>query len=502
MTQSSDSQERYRGLLDGLGQGYAYGRLLRDSQGEPVDIVLLEVNDLFCLMFNSHQERILGSPFSTVFPEFAGRLGPWLDVCNQAIRDQSRLRIERYFLPMRKWLSALIWGQGEDHVGILVEDVTERWNLQERAQQNMKLSAVGQFATGIAHEFNNILAIIKGSMEMIHRVRQDPPLLQEFVDRIARQVDRGRDLVARMSRFSRPMELHIASHPLVDLLEETVLLHEPLAEQKGIKLTWECGWPGKVPVDRDQLQQVLINLIRNGFHAIASKSGGHIHLAGDVCDGELRIRVRDDGAGMDEETKRRLFTPFFTTKGARAGRCDVDGTGLGLSLSHAIISAHGGRIAVESNPGEGAEFEIRLPMTRENRDNEIEPEAISVSRKADAGLRILVVDDEQDVAEILCELLLDLGVSSVRTAPDGKSAVRLVQEEEWDGVLLDLILPDMRGEAVHDSIRQLSPYLPVVYCSGRVDVNPEQLAAQGAAGFIRKPFAIDDISNALKLFAT
>ncbi|HET9956417.1 MAG TPA: HAMP domain-containing sensor histidine kinase, partial [Polyangiaceae bacterium] len=229
----------------------------------------------------------------------------------------------------------------------------------EQLRHADRIITVGRLAAGIAHELGTPLNVVAGRVKMLRRSRAEPPMLDEYLTIIAEQVERMALIIRQLLDFARRREPRIHTHDLVAIAGTIARLLEPIARRKSVQVTLTTTNPVLARIDAARIEQVISNLVVNAIHACAA--GGHVEISCGLQndEGELRqriayVKVRDDGHGMDEDTVARIFEPFFTTK-------DVgQGTGLGLSVAHGIVEEHGGRISVESTPGEGSVFTVYL----------------------------------------------------------------------------------------------------------------------------------------------
>jgi PAS domain S-box-containing protein len=344
-----------------------------------------------------------------------------------------------------------------------VFDVTERKRLEEQLSQRKKMEAIGELTSGIAHNFNNVLSIILPNLELC--IEDAPPALLERLQDIEHAGLRAADLVRQLMLFARcdPGGRKGTVDPTATLRRIATICQTTF--DRRIRVDLEIG--PEIPCVRanpGQLEEVLLNICLNARDALmdAGTPWPRIVLTADgTAEGDLRIRVRDNGPGMDEQTHARIFEPFFTTK--EIGR----GTGLGLASSYAIIADHGGRIVCESRPGDGALFEIVLPGTI--------PEPTASQRPLAPNLvpslgseTVLLVDDEELVRRATRSMLTRHGFRVVESC-HGQQALALFEERlgRIDVVVLDRSMPGLSGEQVLSKLRELAPRVPIVLLSGQ-----------------------------------
>ncbi len=374
----------------------------------------------------------------------------------------------------------------------VVRDIRERQRMAEQLRQAEKLTAIGQLAGGVAHDFNNQLAGILGYAELLAKRLHDD-LLRRYADGIIRSALRASDLTKQLLAFARKgRNLSVPTDPDRLVLEVVELLQHSIDKRIEIRQHLESH-PAQILGDPTQLQNALLNLGLNARDAMPQ--GGVLtfatRLAGDAPD-QIEIVVSDTGIGMDAAVRQRLFEPFFTTK--QAGK----GTGLGLAAVYGTVQNHGGTITVASEPGHGSTFIIRLPRLREPPSSSSRPTTVRTPLPRKMA-RILVVEDEDIVRSMVEELLGELGYQVI-SAADGETAIARFQAEwrDLDLVLLDLILPRMGGAEVFAALQRINAKVRVVVSSGySLDGTAQGLLDAGAMGFVQKPYQADQIAAAI-----
>lgn len=379
--------------------------------------------------------------------------------------------------------------------GRLVGGVIMAWDLREvqRRQEQMirieRLRALNELASGISHNINNRLTVILGRAQLAFRSARDENL-QADLNAITRAARQSAELVQRLQN-STACWVDRQGLPPVDV---NAIVHE-VAE--WARAEWrEGGMPADQPITIiedladvaqpkglvDELQQVLRNMLANARDAMPE--GGTITVTTRQQGHWLLLRISDTGEGMTEEVRRRAFDPLFTTKGPKSA-------GLGLSIAYGIVARHGGDIEVESIPGRGATFIVRLPTGGGRREAAREP-AAGAGQK-----RVLVVDDEGEICQMLTRLLSGEGYQ-VSVALDGQTALSLCGESAFDLVITDLGMPDMSGWELADGLRSLSPTTRVLMVSGwELDVDRTRLAEYNIREVLNKPFEIRALLDAV-----
>ena len=378
---------------------------------------------------------------------------------------------------------------------VLVRDVTEQHREHERAQQADKLRALGQLASGIAHNFNNSLAAVIGYTQLaIPRVKE--PTAEKYLRVVEQSAKDAARMVERIQNFARE-----SSHKddlimvrLADIVRDAVDITRPRwrddAEALGIKyqvkLELQTDEDLIVRGEPSELREVFVNVILNALDAMPI--GGTITINVSTEESSVNVKFTDTGVGMTEEIEHRIFEPFFTTKG-------VSGLGMGLSESYRIIERHGGHIEVESEPLRGSSFTVVLPhIKREER--ELSSEADS----PDVVGRVLVVDDEDSVRGLLADMLEGEG-HEVSIASSGEEALRLLDSHEFDIVFTDLSMPKTDGITLAAEIKSRKPNTKVVLMSGYGGEKAYERAGRNQCidAALSKPFDLDEISRTVSV---
>ena len=387
----------------------------------------------------------------------------------------------------------------------VARDITERRKLEEQLRQSQKMEAIGQLAGGVAHDFNNMLTVIIGYSDLI--LDDDAPTAEitEKVDRLKKAAEHAVGLTRKLLAFAcrqlvQPRVLNV--NTIVESSCE--MLRRTIGEDIELVTNLDAGL-GTVKTDAGQIEQILMNLVVNAKHAMPL--GGKITIeTKNVMPDEPReartpagnsgpfvmLAVSDTGCGMDAATQARIFEPFYTTK--ELGK----GTGLGLSIVYGIVEQSRGQIRVISQPGQGARFEILLPLT-ERTEERPEPPAISPAVPTGSET-ILVVEDESEVRELIGTILKKAGYE-VLVAHDGKEALRICNEREGKiGLILaDMVMPGMSAPELAESLMQVNPGMRMLYMSGYAgDVVASERGLNPGIPFIQKPFTSATLTGRIR----
>ncbi len=357
---------------------------------------------------------------------------------------------------------------------------------QDRLVQTERLRALGEMASGVAHDFNNLLAVILGRVQLL-LMRVSEVDLRRGLQIIERAATDAAHTVQRIQEFTRTRQTRVfepidLGRIVREALELTRGRWKDEAQIRGVTyaVTTELAEVPPIAGEAAELREVFTNLLLNAVDAMPD--GGRIHLAVRPVDGAVLATVRDTGPGMPPEVRERVFEPFFTTKGPRS-------TGLGLSVAYGIVQRHGGRIEVESVPGHGATFTLRLPAVEGIRRESVPAEPPVPALAGGFPARVLVIDDEPSVREVIVDILRSAGHIPL-AAEDGPSGLALLERVGTpDLALIDLGLPGMSGWEVAARLRQSRPHVPLVLVTGWGDrLDPAELERSGICQVIAKPF--------------
>ena len=383
---------------------------------------------------------------------------------------------------------------------------TRRQQLESQLRETHKMQAIGTLAGGIAHDFNNILGAILGNLVLAQQDLAPDAAVQARLEQIRKAASRARTLVQQILAFSRGQPHELVLQPLQPVLDETLALLRttlPASVALVLRVASEPLW---VNADATQIQQVLMNLCTNAWHALPD-SRGRIevgleraaapplpHTTGTAPHAEwAHLWVRDDGRGMDDATKARIFEPFFTTR-ARA-----EGTGLGLSVVHGIVGEHGGVVTVDSVPGGGSVFHVSLPIASVH-DEAMLPVPDVPAGPLGAGQHVLYVDDDEMMI-VMVQGLLERAGYRVTLCSDAHSAVAALRASsaDFDIVVTDYNMPHGSGLEVARAAGEIRPGLPIVISSGYLSEELRAAAARaGVCQLLQKENTVEELGDVVR----
>ncbi|HEU0075055.1 MAG TPA: ATP-binding protein [Dehalococcoidia bacterium] len=380
---------------------------------------------------------------------------------------------------------------------VLLRDNTDERLLHERLLQSEKMASVGQLVSGVAHELNNPLTGVMGFSQLL-LARDLEEGVRSQIQTIYDEAERAAKIVQNLLSFAR------RRRPTKEMADVNALVQRVLelrsydfaVRNLSLDMTLDTRMQ-RCWVDQDQIQQVLFNVIKNAEQAmIDANGGGKLTVVTEGSPSGTRISIADDGPGIPADIQRRIFDPFFTTKDAG------EGTGLGLTICYGIIDEHGGRIWTENRPEGGSVFHIDLPVGVEEEHEvasgggpgaETPPSAVS-------GRRVLVVDDEISIRQLLSEILV-LDHHSVAVASSGVEATDLAERESFDVIITDMKMPGMDGAEFYRRVRQRDPQQArrIIFITGDT-VSPDTRAflQRVSNPVLAKPFKIGPLRDAIE----
>jgi PAS domain S-box-containing protein len=386
-------------------------------------------------------------------------------------------------------------------IGGIGIDITDRQTLQEQLTQARKMEALGRLAGGVAHDFNNLLTVISGYGQLALEANGNAPpaRLATYIQEILTSARRASGLTGQLLAFSRRQTVQPKILDLCDLLHNMErLLHRMIGEHVDLTVRYGEG-PCLIRADAHQIEQVLMNLSINARDAMPL--GGTLDIDCRVLDEPIEgpdlkplavmVEVADNGIGMDDAIKAHMFEPFFTSKDKGKG------TGLGLSTVYGIVSQAGGKIEVESEPGEGTRFRIYFPLAA----GAVDETAAPAIDRTPVGLEtVLLVEDEDSVRALAETILVRLGYR-VLAAESGEKALEIWNQSDGriDILLTDVIMPRLGGSELAHKLREINPKLKILFMSGYTD---DMIAGHGVlAGetqLIQKPFTAEALGRKLR----
>jgi len=387
----------------------------------------------------------------------------------------------------------------------VVRDISHRKQLEHQVRQAQKVEAIGTLAGGIAHQFNNILAIIRGYAELSHESLPENSVLKRNLQHVLTASDRARELVNQILIFSqqakegqKPLDLNAIINDSLQLLQSSLPTNIELRQNIESNV-------GFILAEPNQIRQLIVNLCKNATHAIGTQNGvvgvdlkkvvlapGNITGLKNLEPGlYMKLMVSDTGHGIERKVKERIFDPFFTTKATG------EGMGMGLAVIHGIVKTCGGDIQVESRPGKGTAFHLYFPCIDFEKKEPQKTKELTIKVPIPGGNeRLLFVDDEQMLVEVHQEILERLGYNVIAVR-SGIEALDLFNDdpEIFDLVITDHAMPGMTGIELSRKLLRIRADIPIILCTGLTKTTIAQEAKDaGISEFVMKPIIMKDMA--------
>jgi len=373
----------------------------------------------------------------------------------------------------------------------------EREKLQARLIQSEKMAGVGILAGGVAHEFNNLLQIIRGTTECAHYSKKSEDI-DEALSTVLNTSDKAAKIVRDLLSFSSPEVSEKEPCTITELIESVLSLTEGQLNKQNIAVVRNYQEVPLIEVNRAEVQQVFFNMVTNARDSMIT-NGGRLEICVKLARDNIVINFNDTGKGIEKEALNRVFEPFYTAK-EPLGEEIIPGAGLGLFVSYGIVEKHGGTIEVESELNKGTVITIKFPV--KSGKHKKKPRKVQEKREINkvTPKMILVVDDEEEICQMLTKYLSNEG-HRAEYVLSGEKAIDRVKKESPDVVLLDLIMPGIPGMEVLDEINRISKKIKVVVMTGRLIEAGflKKIKQRGASSCILKPFDINDLITAISL---
>jgi signal transduction histidine kinase len=415
-----------------------------------------------------------------------------------AVRARHRQYEVHALLEARERAAEELQRKVDEATAELRQQMADRTRIEDALRQAQKMEAIGQLTGGVAHDFNNLLMVISAGLEMIERNNQ-PARTASFIEGMRNAAQRGASLTRQLLAFARRQPLKPEA---IDLARHVGQMRELLDRSLGgnIKLLSDFApglWP--VEVDASELELVLLNLAFNARDAMPG--GGTITIRGEnlpevrqegFVGDFVRITVADTGTGMPPDVAARAFEPFFTTK--EIGK----GSGLGLAQAYGFARESGGTVQIESEPGHGTRIVLTLPRARSAPLDAHGGNGLETRPPAEVGTgQVLLVEDDDEVARLVSEMLGELGYQVVRAASASGALGALANGREIDLVFTDIMMPgEMDGVGLARELKARRPHLPVVLTSGHPGAAGREIEADGLS-VLAKPYRLEELRAAL-----
>ncbi|MFQ6609310.1 MAG: ATP-binding protein [Fidelibacterota bacterium] len=463
------------------------------------DIILLCDDDYNIILSNRSAdiiygvgETVVGSKCHTVI---RGKSSPCDDCPLQETIAQNRLiPIENFDDRIGKYMEEKTHPiidpvKGNQGFVLVSKNVTHDREIKDRSVQTKKLSAIGRISAGVAHDFNNLLQVVLGRVRLLEKMVSDEKIIEQLRI-IETAANSAAATVKKMQEFTRiSKDDHLVPVNISKLIHDAVELtsHElkEFSERNGIliQIVENIDPDLYIKGNSNDLQNAVTNIIFNAVDAMPD--GGVLFIKVFLVENTVTLSFIDTGIGMTEETKERIFDPFYSTKG-------VKGNGLGMSEVYGIVKRNQGNISVSSEQGKGSTILLEFPRTLN-----ISQQSKSTETLQSGEYQILVIDDEQYVLDVIEDLLTDLG-HKVQGFTSAIKAIETLDTTTFDLVITDLGMQEMTGKEVAEKVKSKSPHLPVILLSGwQVDIHKDPDLKNIVDYSITKPFKIEIIQQTI-----
>lgn len=481
--------------------------------GRTLDGKILSWNPAAARIFGYSAEEILGQSFTILTPpevahetEGLQRLlsaGQRLDHYETVRRrkDGRLIDVSLTISPMRNEANAIVGAS------VIARDITERVRLERQLRQAQKMEALGTLAGGIAHDFNNILAAIIGYSEMACDETTTPEQARSYTEEVLKAAGRAAELVQQILTFSRRKDRKLQPVSLEKVVNEAIKLLRPsLPSTIDIRKSSNAPNP-MILADPSETHQIIMNLAANAAYAMKD-TGGVLEIAIDLNEAKegivvadrtlppgnyIELVVRDTGTGIAPDVLDRIYEPFFTTKP------QGEGTGMGLSVVHGVVASYGGAIRIQSTVGLGTAASAYFPAMKSTAAQRLDSSGQAELPRG-SGEKILVVEDEASLANLMGEVLVDLGYRVTCTQNGAEALEEFLRHPAFfDAVITDKTMPKMTGDLLARELLVCRPNLPIILMSGFSDRIDAQLAAQlGIRRFLKKPVMRQELARCLR----
>ena len=493
-----ETENRYRALFESANDAI----LVRNADG-----ICIDCNKKALELFGCSRKELVGqrpeniTPYTQ--PDGSGSHEKAEQLINKALAGEPQTVewvIKRADGKLRDVTSNVncFEANGQKYIQSVLTDITRQKRMENELQQAQKMEGIGALAGGIAHDFNNILTAIIGYTELAQMKVDNDSELAKDLNQVRKASQRARGLVRQILTFSRK-EKQEETVLQINLIVKEALKLIRSSIPSTIEIVQNLSTRAAVLTDPIRIHQLIMNLCTNAYQAMLD-TGGRLTVSMrevvvnpednpdlDLPEGSyVQIEVSDTGCGMDEETLANIFDPFFTTK--EQGR----GTGLGLAVVYDIVAGMNGGISVQSQPGAGTTFDTYLPVAKETKTTQVKSSAQELT--ATANERIMVVDDEEAIRDLLCAILSSAGYEA-KVYTNGREAWEAFQQQpdDWNLIITDQTMPYMTGEELAVRVMELRPEIPVILCTGYSErISEKKALALGIKDYLLKPLSLNE----------
>ena len=481
------SEQQYKQLFNSMTEMIVVIEMIYNNDSQPIDWYIRQINKPFAIFLGKTQEELLNKKVTSVINTVEDS---WLQAFSEVEKTGKSIKFENYGAEYDKTYQVGAWKMTKNTVGVSFTDITDIKQAEKVSIESHRLSAIGEMASSIAHDFNNSLQLMMGNLEII-RIQSDLSVtVQEHIDNIGLLIEDVASRTKSMQNFGdkNNYNTEFESLDLNKITTESIKQSRPLwkdeMEKIGLKMNINTDF-GKIPniiFNKGALSSIIYNLIKNSIEAMPE--GGEITIKTGIKTEGIFLTCMDSGIGMNQETKLKIFQPFYTTKGYKTGR------GLGMSGVYSVIKEAGGSVRVKNTIiGKGTTIEIVLPANKLEEMKIIE-EVVSIKR----SLRILYVEDEAIIAMNSKKIIEDLG-HECDIELSGEQALISLEKEEYDVVITDIGMPGMSGWQFATAVKnKFGDAIKIIIASGW-NIKEEELKQHRINYCLTKPYTKEDIKK-------
>lgn len=506
----TENEKYYQRLYNEMPNSLSVYEMIYDGKGSPIDGLFLDINPAFERLAGIDREKIIGKTVKQVLPWLKHYL---ITIYKKAAKTGKPVYSMNYLSEIDKFFEINAYSPKINQFVMIFTDISEhkkaeeeKKHLQSQLIQSQKIEAIGRFAGGIIHDFNNLFTAIQGYSDLAVLQIDNKDKLKESLGQIRFTIQRAAKLAHQLLLFTRKEQVEFKPQNLTIIIENLLkMLNRIIGEDISTHFELDQDiWDSKM--DKGQIEQVIMNLAVNA-RDVMSKGGKLIIKTTNVTIDKNYIKshsyarpgkfvclsVEDTGNGMTEEIKDKIFKPFFTTK--ESGK----GTGLGLSIVYSIIKEHQGWITVSSNLGKGSIFKIYFPACFEEPVSKLKAPVASQILHGNSE-KILFVEDDKTIREFMETRLVEKGYT-VFTADNGKNTLNIFKRENYkiDLLFIDVVLPDKCGIEIVDKLISYNEKLKILLTSGYLDNQSKwTFIKERNLRFIQKPYTLNDLLHAIR----
>lgn len=507
ITEHRKIEHDYQHLFQKMRDGFAVHEIIFDQDGNAFDYRFIDVNPAFEKITGLSRDQLLGKSVLELMPETEKI---WIERYARVAKTGISESFEEFSISLKKHFEVTAFRPAHGQFACICRDITEKIKekkekekMEIEAAQSQKMESIGRLAGGVAHDFNNLIGIILGCVEMAIMKKKRGASIDTELEGIKTTAERSADLTRQLLAFARRQPIAPTNIDLSETVNGMLNMLRRLIGER-IEIVFDPARE-KMPIKFDigQLNQVLANLCINARDAISGSGKIFISIGREKVDLEgagvdgippgkyIFLKIEDTGIGIEEGALQHIFEPFYTTKKS------AKGTGLGLATVYGIVSQNEGYIRVSSRKDSGTTFKILIPEGKPEIDK-VKIEVAENDEMTGTG-RILAVEDDENILDLIKKVLENFGYKVV-TSTKPVEILKTVSDtkQKFDLLITDVVLPGMNGRELSESMQKLQPDLKILFISGYTADIISTHGLDSAKNFLQKPFHISGLAKAVK----